>query len=81
MTAPLPLLTEEDVRHVLRDDEGCGCLRTNQGVLPLQSLRVRAHLSGTTASTIVQQTFVNNLSVPLPRTFFRCQIGPLPPAL
>jgi Ca-activated chloride channel homolog len=74
MTAPLPLLTHEDVRHVLHDDEGFGCLSSTHGVLPLRSLQVRAQLIGTTASTVVEQTFVNNLSVPLEATY----IFPLP---
>jgi len=78
MTAPLPLLTEEEVHAVIRgeDDErrSFGCLRCDRGLLPLSALDVDARIVGTFAHTKVTQTFHNTSGVPVEATY----IFPLP---
>jgi Ca-activated chloride channel family protein len=76
MTAPLPLLTEDDVRSVVAPDEerSFGCLRSPQGVLPLAALHVSGRIIGTFAHTTLTQTFVNNTGVPVEATY----VFPLP---
>jgi Ca-activated chloride channel family protein len=78
MTAPLPLLTEEEVHAVIRgeDDErrSFGCLRCDRGLLPLKALDVDARIVGTFAHTKVTQTFQNTSGVPVEATY----IFPLP---
>jgi Ca-activated chloride channel family protein len=75
MTAPLPLLTEEEVRRISGDGEGgYGCLRTDRGVLPLVEMNVDAKVIATFAHTTVRQVFQNNLGQPLEATY----IFPLP---
>jgi Ca-activated chloride channel family protein len=78
MTAPLPLLTEEEVHAVIRgeDDErrSFGCLRGDRGLLPLSALDVDARIVGTFAHTKVTQSFHNTSGVPVEATY----IFPLP---
>lgn len=75
MTAPLPLLTDQEVRRVVRDDEsGFGCLSSSFGRLPLRAMDVSARVIATFAQTTLRQTFVNTLGRPLEATY----IFPLP---
>jgi Ca-activated chloride channel family protein len=78
MTAPLPLLTEEEVHAVIRDEvdehRSFGCLRCEHGNLPLKALDVDARVIGTFAHTTLTQTFKNTNSVPVEATY----IFPLP---
>lgn len=76
MTAPLPLLSEDEVRSVVYADEdrSFGCMRCPQGNLPLKALRIGARIVGTFAHTTLTQTFVNNAGVPVEATY----IFPLP---
>ncbi len=77
MTAPLPLLSEDEVRSVTAGDDdrrSFGHLCCAEGNLPLKALHVAARVVGTFAHTTLQQTFVNTLSVPVEATY----IFPLP---
>ena len=75
MTAPLPLMTEEEIRHCrVEGEHGYGCMRTDRGALPLQAMSVDARVIATFAHTTVRQVFVNNLGAPLEATY----IFPLP---
>lgn len=81
MTAPLPLMTEDEVRRCAvgvqgstEEEVGFGCLRSERGPLPLKELDVDARVIATFAHTTVRQVFVNTLGVPLEATY----IFPLP---
>ncbi len=75
MTAPLPLMTESELRDFAGDREcGYGCLRTERGALPLREMNVEARVIATFAHTTLRQVFVNTLGVPLEATY----IFPLP---
>ena len=78
MTAPLPLLTEAEVRSIVDgvDPERCsfGELRCAQGLLPLAAVDVKARILGTFAHTTLTQTFVNNSGTAIEATY----IFPLP---
>ena len=77
MTAPLPLLSEDEVRSVTFGDDdrrSFGHMSCSQGHLPLKALHVAARIVGTFAHTTVRQTFVNTLHVPIEATY----IFPLP---
>ena len=78
MTAPLPLLTEDEVHAVIKDEvderRSFGCLRGEQGLLPLKALDVDARIVGTFAHTKLTQTFTNTAGVPVEATY----IFPLP---
>lgn len=78
MTAPLPLLTEEEVHAVIRGEDEArrsfGCLRCDRGLLPLKALDVDARIVGTFAHTKVTQIFENTSGMPVEATY----IFPLP---
>ncbi|HEY4220888.1 MAG TPA: VIT domain-containing protein, partial [Myxococcota bacterium] len=76
MTAPLPLLTETEIRNIATDgaEYGYGCLRTERGALPLAEMDVDARIIATFAHTTVRQVFINNTGAPLEATY----IFPLP---
>ena len=78
MTAPLPLLTEEEVHAVIRDEaderRSFGSLACDHGQLPLKALDVDVRVIGTFAHTTVTQTFKNTAGVPVEATY----IFPLP---
>ena len=78
MTAPLPLLTEEEVHAVIRDDaderRSFGCLSSDRGQLPLKALDVDARVIGTFAHTTLTQVFKNTAGVPVEATY----IFPMP---
>ncbi|MBL7511548.1 hypothetical protein I6A94_16925, partial [Frankia sp. CN4] len=58
-----------------RKDDGLGCLRTERGNLPLDTLDVQATLTGLAASCTLTQGFHNPHDEPLEATY----IFPLPP--
>jgi Ca-activated chloride channel homolog len=66
-------LTEVPARP--SEDDGLGCLRTANGNLPLDSIDVRAALTGLASSIELTQGFHNPHSTPLEATY----IFPLPP--
>jgi len=77
MTAPMILMTEEEVASFGRptEDSGFGALRTERGVLlPLAAMEVDAAIAGVVASIEVAQTFVNTTGAPIEATY----IFPLP---
>jgi len=81
MTAPLPLMTESEVRSASfgggafpGDERGYGCIRSDQGMLPLKEMTVEARVIGTFAHTTLRQVFANTFGVPLEATY----IFPLP---
>lgn len=82
MTAPLPLMTEDEVRRCAAgfagaeggEEPGFGCLRSDRGPLPLKELTVEARVIATFAHSTLRQVFVNTLGVPLEATY----IFPLP---
>ncbi|OLF10423.1 VIT domain-containing protein [Actinophytocola xanthii] len=57
------------------DDDGLGCLRTERGNLPLDTIDIRAALTGLASAIELTQGFRNPHSEPLEATF----IFPLPP--
>lgn len=57
------------------DDAGVGCLRTERGNLPLETLDVRASVTGLVSTVEVAQGFRNTYTEPLEATY----IFPLPP--
>ncbi|GAA4214527.1 VIT domain-containing protein [Actinocatenispora rupis] len=57
------------------DDDGTGALRTERGNLPLDTLDVRASITGLTARTVLEQGFRNPYDEPLEATY----VFPLPP--
>lgn len=66
-------LTEVPARP--SEDDGLGCLRTDQGNLPLDTIDVRAAVTGLASSIELTQGFHNPHSTPLEATY----IFPLPP--
>jgi Ca-activated chloride channel family protein len=78
MTAPLPLLTEAEVRSVVDGVDPARCsfgeLRCAEGLLPLSAIDVQARILGTFAHTTLTQTFVNNSGIAVEATY----IFPLP---
>jgi len=71
MTAPLPLLTEEEVRacRVGHEEAGYGCLTSPHGHLPLKEMTIDARVVSTFAQTTLRQVFVNTLGSPLEATY------------
>jgi len=57
------------------DDDGFGCLRTERGNLPLESIDVRTKLTGLASHTELTQGFRNTYTEPLEATY----VFPLPP--
>src|SRR5262245_33236065 len=76
MTAPLPLLSEEEAKRLTPtgDEPGFGNLATARGSLPLTALDVHARIDGLLVEVTVSQTFVNTYAEPLEATY----IFPLP---
>ena len=76
MNAPLPLLTDDEIRSCrpADDEPGFGAMRTTRGLLPLAALDVKARVVGLFATTTLAQTFVNAHDVPLEATY----VFPLP---
>jgi Ca-activated chloride channel family protein len=76
MNQPLPLLSEDEVRHCIPADEeaGFGALATPRGRLPLRALEVHTRIDGLLAQVNLSQTFVNAFDEPLEATY----IFPLP---
>jgi Ca-activated chloride channel family protein len=78
MTAPLPLLTEAEVRSIVdgTDPERAsfGALRCAHGLLPLAAVDIKARILGTFAHTTLTQTFINNSGTAIEATY----IFPLP---
>ncbi|MEV6105363.1 VIT domain-containing protein [Streptomyces sp. NPDC051940] len=72
MTVPITPLAPEEGSAL--PDAGLGALRTERGNLPLESVEVRARISGLTAGIEVVQGFRNPFDVPLEATY----IFPLP---
>src|SRR5437660_1743046 len=52
-------------------DTGLGALATSKGNLPLETLDIRAFITGTTASIELAQGFRNPFNVPLEATYWR----------
>lgn len=74
-TAVQTMSSEELIRITHPDPSGFGGLRCEQGLLPMEAMRVRASITGLSASVQVSQTFRNSLSDALEVTY----IFPLPP--
>jgi Ca-activated chloride channel family protein len=60
--------------HGERAEPGLGALRTERGMLPLESVELDATLEGLTGQLLLQQTFVNTHDIALEATY----IFPLP---
>lgn len=75
MTA-LPLIRDDEWSrlHVAFEEAGCGCLKTERGLLPLVAMDVDAKVIATYAHTTLRQVFVNTLGLPIEATY----IFPLP---
>src|SRR5712692_9678837 len=76
MDQVLPILTDEEIRPgILQDDDaGFGALATARGCLPLKAMEVNARIDGLLSEVTVCQTFMNALDTPLEATY----IFPLP---
>ncbi|MBM4283416.1 MAG: hypothetical protein FJ137_22625 [Deltaproteobacteria bacterium] len=78
MNAPLPLLTEAEVRSIVDggdpDRASFGELRCSHGLLPLAAVDVKARILGAFAHTTLTQSFVNNAGTAVEATY----IFPLP---
>lgn len=76
MTMHAVLMTDEELRHArpTEVDSGFGGLATARGHLPLKAMSVDTRVTGLTATTELEQTFVNVLDEPLEATY----IFPLP---
>jgi Ca-activated chloride channel homolog len=76
MTDALTMMSESEVRRFRGDNQeaGFGALRTEQGALPLEAMRVDAKIDGLVAKVDVYQTFINAIGEPMEATY----IFPLP---
>jgi Ca-activated chloride channel family protein len=80
MSRSLPMISDDELvpgslsAPIADDEAGFGCLRTDKGHLPLESMDVRGRVDGLLARVTVRQTFVNALDEPMEATY----IFPLP---
>lgn len=75
MSTDIELIDQAEVTARPTDDDGLGCLRTNRGNLPLESIDVRTRITGLASHTELTQGFRNTHDEPLEATY----IFPLPP--
>lgn len=75
MSTDIELIDQAEVTARPTDDDGLGCLRTERGNLPLESIDVRTKITGLAAHTEVTQGFRNTYDEPLEATY----VFPLPP--
>jgi Ca-activated chloride channel family protein len=75
MSTHIELIDQAEVTARPTDDDGLGCLRTERGNLPLESIDVRTRITGLASQTEVTQGFRNTYDEPLEATY----VFPLPP--
>ncbi|MGB3439923.1 MAG: VIT domain-containing protein [Actinophytocola sp.] len=75
MSTDIELIDQAEVAARPTDDDGLGCLRTKHGNLPLESIDVRARITGLASHTELTQGFRNSYDEPLEATY----VFPLPP--
>ncbi len=75
MSTDIELIDQAEVTARPTDDDGLGCLRTKHGNLPLESIDVRARITGLASLTELTQGFHNAYDEPLEATY----VFPLPP--
>ncbi|MDQ3786488.1 MAG: VWA domain-containing protein, partial [Actinomycetota bacterium] len=75
MSTDIQLIDQAEVTARPTDDDGLGCLRTKHGNLPLESIDVRARITGLASRTELTQGFHNGYDEPLEATY----VFPLPP--
>jgi Ca-activated chloride channel family protein len=75
MSTDIELIDQAEVTARPTDDDGLGCLRTKHGNLPLESIDVRASITGLASQTELTQGFRNAYDEPLEATY----VFPLPP--
>lgn len=75
MSTDIELIDQAEVTARPTDDDGLGCLRTKHGNLPLESIDVRAKITGLASHTELTQGFRNAYDEPLEATY----VFPLPP--
>ncbi|GAB1511830.1 VIT domain-containing protein [Actinophytocola sp. KF-1] len=75
MSTDIELIDQAEVTARPTDDDGLGCLRTKHGNLPLESIDVRARITGLASHTELTQGFHNAYDEPLEATY----VFPLPP--
>ena len=75
MSTDIELIDQAEVTARPTDDDGLGCLRTARGNLPLESIDVRARITGLASHTALTQGFRNSYNEPLEATY----VFPLPP--
>jgi Ca-activated chloride channel family protein len=75
MSTDIELIDQPGVTAQPTEDDGLGCLRTNRGNLPLESIDVSTRITGLTSQTEVTQGFRNTHDEPLEATY----VFPLPP--
>ncbi|MFI7674906.1 VIT domain-containing protein [Actinophytocola sp. NPDC049390] len=75
MSTDIELIDQAEVTARPTDDDGLGCLRTKHGNLPLESIDVRARITGLASRTELTQGFHNTYDEPLEATY----VFPLPP--
>jgi Ca-activated chloride channel homolog len=75
MSTDIELIDQAEVTARPTDDDGLGCLRTQRGNLPLESIDVHTRITGLASLTEVTQGFHNTHDEPLEATY----VFPLPP--
>ncbi len=75
MSTDIQLIDQAGVTARPTEDDGLGCLRTTRGNLPLESIDVRAKVTGLASQTELTQGFRNGYDEPLEATY----VFPLPP--
>jgi len=65
MSTDIELIDQAEVTARPTDDDGLGCLRTKNGNLPLESIDVRARITGLASHTELTQAFRNAYDEPL----------------
>jgi Ca-activated chloride channel family protein len=75
MSTHLELIDQAEVTAEPTEDDGLGCLRTERGNLPLESIDVRTRITGLASQIELTQGFHNTYDEPLEATY----VFPLPP--
>jgi Ca-activated chloride channel homolog len=75
MSTDIELIDQAEVTARPTEDDGLGCLRTQRGNLPLESIDVQTRITGLASHTELTQGFHNAYDEPLEATY----VFPLPP--
>ena len=73
MSTDIELIDQAEVTTRPTDDDGLGCLRTKHGNLPLESIDVRARITGLASRTELTQSFHNARQSDAPLVRITCR--------